>query len=251
MRATAAVAFGLAALLEDHIEHADAAFARAVDVCLAGGAYPGATVALAGRALVAIDASEWFDASGYVERALAVIEDHGLQGYLTSALSYAIAARVALQHGDRETASDHVTAAIRLRPILTYAYPVLSLEALLQLAEADLLLADSAGARSVMRQVRDILRQRPALESLAKRADALHDRLDSIATSGLGATTLSAAELRLLPYLATHLTFGDIAERRFVSRNTVKTQAASIYRKLGVTSRTEAVERCVSAGLLS
>ena len=36
----------------------------------------------------------------------------------------------------------------------------------------------------------------------------------------------------------------------FLSRNTVKTQVISIYRKLGVSSRNEAVDRLVELGLL-
>ena len=62
--------------------------------------------------------------------------------------------------------------------------------------------------------------------------------------------SLTGAELRLLPYLATHLTFPEIASRLFISRNTVKTEAVSIYRKLGVSSRSEAIERAVEVGLL-
>ena len=58
------------------------------------------------------------------------------------------------------------------------------------------------------------------------------------------------AELRLLPLLTTHLTFREIGERLFVSQNTVKTQAISIYRKLDATSRGEAVERATALGLL-
>ncbi len=62
--------------------------------------------------------------------------------------------------------------------------------------------------------------------------------------------SLTAAELRLLPYLATHFTFPEIASRLFVSRNTIKTEAVSIYRKFGVSSRSEAIERAVQIGLL-
>jgi LuxR family maltose regulon positive regulatory protein len=61
--------------------------------------------------------------------------------------------------------------------------------------------------------------------------------------------SLTGAELRLLPYLATHLMFPEIASRLFVSRNTIKTEAVAIYRKLGVSSRSEAVERAVEVGL--
>jgi LuxR family maltose regulon positive regulatory protein len=62
--------------------------------------------------------------------------------------------------------------------------------------------------------------------------------------------SLTGAELRLLPYLASHLTFPEIASRLFVSRNTAKTEAVAIYRKFGVSSRSEAIERAVEVGLL-
>jgi LuxR family maltose regulon positive regulatory protein len=58
------------------------------------------------------------------------------------------------------------------------------------------------------------------------------------------------AELRLLPFLATHLSFREIGERLFVSVHTVRSQGGSIYRKLEVTSRTRAVERARDLGLL-
>jgi LuxR family transcriptional regulator, maltose regulon positive regulatory protein len=68
--------------------------------------------------------------------------------------------------------------------------------------------------------------------------------------TGLGASSLSAAELRLLPLLATHLSFREIGQRLFVTQNTVKTQAISIYRKLGVSSRSDAVQHAQQLGLL-
>jgi LuxR family maltose regulon positive regulatory protein len=65
-----------------------------------------------------------------------------------------------------------------------------------------------------------------------------------------GAVQLTPAELRLLPLLATHLSFREIGDRLFVSRTTVKTQAMSIYRKLGVSSRSQAVQHGQQLGLL-
>ena len=70
------------------------------------------------------------------------------------------------------------------------------------------------------------------------------------ARSVVGRWPLSPAELRLLHFLPTHLTFREIADDLFVSANTVKTQARSIYRKLGVSSRAEAVACARGAGLL-
>lgn len=61
---------------------------------------------------------------------------------------------------------------------------------------------------------------------------------------------LSAGELAVVEYLPTDLTYAEIAARRFVSVNTVKSQLKSIYRKLGTTTRAGAAERCRRLGLL-
>ena len=53
-----------------------------------------------------------------------------------------------------------------------------------------------------------------------------------------------------MPLLSTNLTLGQIAERLFVARNTAKSHAAAIYRKLGVSTRSEAVDMARSVGLL-
>jgi LuxR family maltose regulon positive regulatory protein len=65
-----------------------------------------------------------------------------------------------------------------------------------------------------------------------------------------GSSSLSTAELRLVPWLSTHLSFREISERLYVSQSTVKTQAISVYRKLGASSRSEAVQRLQEIGLL-
>jgi len=61
---------------------------------------------------------------------------------------------------------------------------------------------------------------------------------------------LTAAELRLLPLLSTHLSFAEIAAELFVSPNTAKTHAVSIYRKLDAGTRGQAVTRARELGLL-
>lgn len=62
---------------------------------------------------------------------------------------------------------------------------------------------------------------------------------------------LTDAELAVIRLLPSDFTYAEIAGRRYVSVNTVKTQLKSIYRKLGVTSRVAAVERSRELGLLS
>ena len=78
----------------------------------------------------------------------------------------------------------------------------------------------------------------------------MHRLLSGAATVLAGSSTLTIAELRLLPLLPTYLSFQDIADRLGISRNTVKTHAMSIYGKLWASSRGEAVERSGELGLL-
>jgi LuxR family transcriptional regulator, maltose regulon positive regulatory protein len=62
--------------------------------------------------------------------------------------------------------------------------------------------------------------------------------------------TSSPRRIETLHFLPSHLSFREIAERSFVSPNTVKTQAQAIYRKLDASSRAEAVDQAREAGLL-
>ncbi|HXZ77661.1 MAG TPA: LuxR C-terminal-related transcriptional regulator, partial [Streptosporangiaceae bacterium] len=63
------------------------------------------------------------------------------------------------------------------------------------------------------------------------------------------AEPLTAAELRILKLLPTS-TYLQMAATLYVSRNTVKTHLRSVYQKLGVTSRAEAIERALDLQLL-
>jgi LuxR family maltose regulon positive regulatory protein len=65
-----------------------------------------------------------------------------------------------------------------------------------------------------------------------------------------GASSLTDAELRLLPLLTTYLPFAEIAAELFLSLHTIKTQARSIYRKLGASTRSQAVTQARELGLL-
>ena len=102
-----------------------------------------------------------------------------------------------------------------------------------------------------MREIDDVLRRRPGLGTLVGEAQTLRAQLSRRrGPDAPGASALTAAELRLLPLLSTHLTFAEIGAELFLSPNTVKTQAVSAYRKLGVASRSQAVARARDLGLL-
>ncbi len=249
-RATMVHTEGLSYLLEGDLERADASFAHAYDLSASLGSSPLSALVLAEQVLVAAEREEWTSADSLVKRALDEVAGGPYDDYWTSALVFASAARVAAHRGDMSQAREHALRASRLRPLLTYALPVVSTQVLVELARAYLALVDPAGARAALEQVRGILAQRPDLGTLASAARSLDERVSQItAATPIGASSLTAAELRLVPLLPTHLTYPEIGERLFISRHTVKTHAGSVYRKLGVSSRAEAVERIQELGL--
>jgi LuxR family transcriptional regulator, maltose regulon positive regulatory protein len=91
---------------------------------------------------------------------------------------------------------------------------------------------------------------RPRLGALVAEVSALRDLITSGPVMSAGASQWTPAELRLLPYMQTHLRVREIGERWFVSHNTGNSQFRSIYRKLDATSRGEAVARATAIGLL-
>ena len=194
---------------------------------------------------------DWQEADALDAQALAIMRANQFDDYWTSAIVYAWSARVAAHRADFEQARDLVRRAARLRPLLTHALPIVSAQALLQLAHAYLALADPGGARAALRQLKDLQYHRPGLGNLTAEADELRSQVDVPRGDVIGVASLTTAELRLLPLLPTHLTLAEISDRLFVSRNTVKSQAISVYRKLGVSSRSETVARMHELGLLA
>ena len=65
-----------------------------------------------------------------------------------------------------------------------------------------------------------------------------------------GAESLSRQELRVLRRLCAGQTYAEMAEALIVSPNTIKTQVSSIYRKLGVSRRAEAIAATQRLSLL-
>ena len=250
-RATPLLLEGIAALLAGEADRADRVLADAVELGTDLKAWPAVSTALAERSVLAIGRDDWDQAELLTGQALAVLQAEQLDDYIMSSLVYGMAAATALHRGDLAAARGHLARAARLRPLLTHAIPTLAVQTLLELGRVYLALADLADARAVLRQATDILQLRPDLGTLPAQIDDLRSRLDTARGAVAGASSLTTAELRLLPLLATHLTFREIGQRLYLSHNTVKTQAISIYRKVGANSRGQAVHLGQETGLLT
>jgi LuxR family maltose regulon positive regulatory protein len=202
-------------------------------------------------ALLAVNRADWGEAGRHARQAHQLVEETGLGDYSVNAIVHVVVARGALHEGRQSDARAALTRAHRLRPVLDHGLPWLTIQVGLELTRAHLALGEAAAARTVFTEAEQVLERRPDLGSLVQEVGELRERVAAASSpAGRWAMSLTGAELRLLPYLATHLTFPEIGSRLFITSNTVKTQALSIYRKLSASSRSTAVERAVEVGLL-
>ena len=180
-----------------------------------------------------------------------MLREAGIEDIYTTPLTCAVQARAAWHRGDVPAARQELVNAQRLRHLLTYALPHLAVQARIELTRVHLALADLAGARTLMGEIDELLKRRPGLGTLVGEAGTLRARLaDERGATVPGASALTAAELRLLPMLSTHLSFPEIAAELFLSPHTIKSEMKSVYRKLGASTRNQAVTRARELGLL-
>ncbi len=124
-------------------------------------------------------------------------------------------------------------------------------EAAVELAGALLQRGEAVAARDLLDGAGKAANALPDATTLRAAIDDAWGQADDVAAGALDdCDALTLAELRVLRFLPSYLTLGQIAARLQVSTNTVKTQAHAVYRKLGVSSRSGAVERAAAIGLV-
>ncbi len=123
---------------------------------------------------------------------------------------------------------------------------------LIPLVRCSLLLDDTPTALELMRELERKMQGQDATTAIGEHVDDLALTVRAAADAFSDRSwTLTAAEFRVMHHLPTNLSLAAIAKQLYVSRNTVKSQVAAIYRKLGATSRTDAVDRARAAGLIA
>ncbi len=149
-------------------------------------------------------------------------------------------------------ADDERHQTLRLLERLEDVTPFVVVSCLVELAEAAVLTGQVDDAADLLAEAERRLRRlrdTGLLPFAVERVGGLVAAATVTPANGL-VEPLSPAEHRVLQFLPTHLSFGEIGEELFVSRNTVKSHAMAIYRKLGVTSRSGAVKEAANLGLL-
>ena len=226
----------------------------ALDDAVAAGrpARNGLTYCILGhRALVAVDQQDWTAATAFADEARSIGVARQVEGYIASVPARIAEIRIAIHRGEMGPARQQLARAVTLRPVMTAEAPAIAIVSLLGLARAHLAVGDPAGARALLAQAGSVIRLRPDLGVLPAEAAALRAVIASLPpTLAGGASTLTAAELRVLALLPYYLSFKEIGQRLGVKATTVKTHALAIYGKLGASTRSEAVDLAVDAGLL-
>ena len=185
-----------------------------------------------------------------VSRSMELITRHDLDRLATTAHTVTAQAFALAVAGDRRAAEVAFTKARRLSGMVTEIAPWFAVTGRLLQARTAMLLGDGATARMLTTEAERKMThdlEGTLVESML--ADA-KESLRSMAIETGSAVPLTTAELRVLQFLPSHLSFPQIGQRLFLSQNTVKTHALSIYRKFGVSSRSEAVLKAQSLGLV-
>ena len=249
-RTSASLLLAISHVLLGDVERADDLLADVADEGLELGAVDDVAVALGQRAAIAIARKAWVQAEGFTDRALHVIRRSAMDAlsHQRVRLCRSCPRRDSPRRDPASPGAPRPGARATSAPDVRVAVPRRSDR--LELARVHLAQADALGAETMLREIDAVLRRRPALGELPARVEELRASLTTMRGDAPGASALSEAELRLLPYLATHLSFREIGERVYLSRHTVKSHAMAIYRKLNATSRNAAVERATELGLL-
>lgn len=162
-----------------------------------------------------------------------------------------VAGQIQARHGELESAAEQIELGVRLADQAgawhMTAYGLLALAEVRQLDHAP------AAARRLVAQAEAIVENLPQDAGslrVSQMAVRLRLRAPSRGRDRVRSEQLSERELTVLRRLTGRQTQREIAADLHVSRNTVKTQVRSLFDKLGVTSRAEAVARARELGLL-
>ncbi len=164
---------------------------------------------------------------------------YGLQETPSIGIVYVALGTALARNGELDEAEAMVEKGARLveRPEGNLA----GIHAMLRLADVRAQQGDSQAARSLVDRARALIAACADPGMLRGLADEVERKLGK-SREPAPTHELTEAELRVLRLYPTRLTHREIARELYISLNTVKTHANSIHRKLGVSSRREAVE---------
>ncbi|MGF6888147.1 LuxR family maltose regulon positive regulatory protein [Nocardia sp. GAS34] len=205
--------------------------------------------ALAHLAVLDLEEGDLPTAVQHSTAARAIADSRDLCDLVPMVVVYAVDGLVRARHGDAPGAKAAMHQAERLLGRLGDLSARTAMLGHVLVAAAAIEVDDSELCNHHLDAAQQAYRREPDAAGVRRWLDQTRDLSATRAARGLR-PSLTPAELRLLPYLATHLSLQHIADGLTISRETVKSQAKSIYRKLDVSSRAAAVAEAGRLGLL-
>jgi LuxR family maltose regulon positive regulatory protein len=168
-----------------------------------------------------------------------------------SSLAYTAAGAVYAAQGQLDEASGELERALEPCRRRSDICPWPSLEPALLLAAVSLEVGNRARAAELADEARNVLTALPdGAQAQRARLAALDQRIASRPRVVWAAEPLTAREISVLRLLAGTLSLREIGQELYVSSNTVKTHTQAIYRKLGVSTRRDAVQHGRRRGIV-
>jgi LuxR family transcriptional regulator, maltose regulon positive regulatory protein len=223
---------------------ADRWFAESAALAPTSGQWPAGASSLAYRSLIAGEAGRLEEQRMLAEQATELVREHGTEkasGVVPLALGASLAAR-----GRPEEAQALIASGAGF--LRSRGQPTEVAMALLHQGSVLHALGKRERSQAAITEARSIIGSCPDPGILTERLSAC-GRCPRADTSS-GDERLTRRERRVLQLLTSDLSERDIGHELYVSHNTVHSHVRSIYRKLGVSSRSGALERTRALGLL-
>ena len=250
--ATVEALAAVSACLSGHPDEGRIGLERVVELATGTAAHDVRALALPQLAVLALDDDDMASARTLADEAARGMRAHGLEGFAMLLAAPCLSALIRAGAGGHADAHPLAQSCAQRLALAGPTAPWAGVQCRRLLAQAELALGHPAAARTVLSEAQTLLSSLPDGRVLRESVARTWRQIETLPTQGVpGALELTSAELRVLQYLPTHLSFEEIGRQLFVSRNTVKTQAVAAYRKLGVASRSEAVERAYALGLIT
>jgi LuxR family maltose regulon positive regulatory protein len=201
-------------------------------------------------ALAYAEVGDWEAAEDAAADAFALPEPDEWVGYPDRMAAHYALGKVLLARGERDESASSISTGLGMAR--EWVEPIFVAYGCLALADCH---TDYAQKRALVREARTMiegLRGRGRINELVAAAERkLALRRPHQQTAGtVHVEPLTDRELEVLKLLRSDLSLREIAEELFISHNTIKSYTQSIYRKLGVTSRSAALETASDIDIL-
>ncbi len=224
---------------------ADPWFAAAADVAVRALHGPVACIAPGYRSLIAGELGDVDRQTFFADQAMQIMYERGLEDLVRGDVGIAFGVSLAAR-GELAAAATELEYCVE--NLRAFGHPIFLANALIRQIPILRTLGETDALATAITEARATVDSCPDSGILEERLAALEGYHPT--SSGRRETALSERELSVLRALAGPLSQRDIGRELYLSHNTIRSHTRSIYRKLGASSRAEALQLARERGLI-